>query len=438
MLKHLSKKNLRLINHLTLLNENRQQCTVSQLATFSACSERTVYSDIDLIDYFYGELLDLDIVNGLVMMKNTGSGSLNRVINDIIINDLNFELLLNFYTEANEPVEHYAVKNAVSVQSIHNARKTINEALSQYKIKVVSHNGVYSLKAESDYFLQLFMAHFLFFAHFKADEEFYRLWLRFKTEEDLSRITNDFFTIEKDVKMIFMSAYIFFKNEYDTPRYEQIVGNFHAIINYLIEQEKILMPYVDDFISLFYPLAQEHKFVYDLETIERFKEMLLFAFSINYLLRSNTYTSQYRIRNFINTFKVENINFYNQTLSLINQIDLPQAINPVAVVDTIIYLSYLNFKNIINYKQCKILVISDLSPQHAETLVQRFKKHFPMHHFSPSFVHPKDKENPLHYKDYAYIIATAKLKQFPKEKIVYVKDFPDSEDFKNLYELLYY
>ncbi|HEY4538373.1 MAG TPA: hypothetical protein VIG45_08005, partial [Erysipelothrix sp.] len=72
------------------------------------------------------------------------------------------------------------------------------------------------------------------------------------------------------------------------------------------------------------------------------------------------------------------------------------------------------------------------------TLIQRFKKHFPMHQFSPYFLLPKDKENPLHYKDYAYIIATAKLKQFPKEQIVYVKDFPDSEDFKNLYELLYY
>ena len=157
----LSFQERRILNILYALSVDKKFMTMNEIQTMNECSDRTVQSDLERIQDFWGEKINLETFENAVFLPHRSKGKLHQYIYDILLQSLHSNIILSVFFNPNQTIEFHAQNTHISTS---HAQRTINDTnlfLAQHKLILSKSNGRLFLEGNSELNLRNFMAEFL-------------------------------------------------------------------------------------------------------------------------------------------------------------------------------------------------------------------------------------------------------------------------------------
>lgn len=408
MIQVLSYRDQRILKMCEMLILNSEPVTVQEFMEANNSSLKTVYDDLDYLKVKFNHILHVAIDNGNVSSEDTSIGDLMAIRKSIFYKNLAIRIYATLYFEKEQTMNDFIDKFHYSKSKIRKEISRCNEMLKHINVAIEANEGVYTLKAEDESVLA-YLASLVVLGSGYPDYIY---------EEKAALIASSDFEKERNFKVpsvirdeILLADALFKKYSCNTecPIYCAPVPE--ALI--------------DDVKNRLHRYGMRNQS--ELCLCEDILRSLYFKMSV---FKKQSILSMQRYQYFYYQFSQENSRFvlaYEKNIrELQERWNLPFSVYQ----EELLFLIYIHFPHIREYKRFKIAVYSDLGCEHAQILLKRLEKNFQLHDFEVF-----DKE-----KDYDLVLSTAKhdicFGQC-NSKVLTISDFLTPDNYRDLYHALY-
>ena len=418
----LSFKSIRALQIAEKLINNHEYILLKDLQEMNACSNKTVYDDIQYLKDNWNEYLDLDLIKNKVRSKKTSVYDLMHMKRNLFHDEIRVKLIINIFFHPYLDMNDYSLKLNYSDSHLRAQVKGANDHLINHNlcIKYDKFKKGYYIEAENRSILIVFMSELIKV----SDHEHFLPELSESEMDDFNQFIGEFTNFVPQIQLRELLQLT--KVQKTIMTQENLIlgqGNTREII------KTKMLKLQETYYNFFVPYIDKFKIKISEEQFGHLLDIFVIA-------SLKQQSAPKRMDNFLNRYDYFYKSFSSENPYMIKVFELALSGLKDQNIDLEIYKSellfhiYTNITSLREYKVYNIGVYSDIGKAHVDSIILALKKSFSIHNF----------ETYSKNENYDLVITTTNnpdkinLDDTPYIKIA---DYITHQDIYNVYQKIY-